>query len=326
MPALRSFLMSVYGQGAVQTAPGRWDWLGGGHPRGMHVALARASGTIVGSCCHIPMRITVGTREISAAYGLDLIVDPSRRGQGVGKALLALRLDRFRVSLSTGQSPAMAGLYARAGGRDCGPVVRALRVRRPTVAAAPRALARDFVAWGLGVARGGRGGTRQALSVAEAGRRPQVLGTRLRPDEAGPCRDAAGFAWRYGGSVYADHTCWEVTADLRPGLVVTRQEGDSEIIVDVFAVPDDLPAVLRATACTSTASRLIADLHGSRLAAAFRAAGWFVRPRDARFVVLAKDPELLTELARRPWAFFAGESDLDLLRYPAPPGGGRREL
>lgn len=326
VPALRSFLFSAYGAAAIQTAPGRWDWLAGAHPLGMHVAMARASGRVVGASCHIPTRIAVGDQEINAAYGLDLIVDPSWRGQGVGKALLALRMERFAASLSTGQSPAMAAIYARAGGQDCGPLVRALGVRRPTAAGRPRELARDLVSWGLGMARGGRGGTRQVLSVDEAGRHLKAIGPRLNPNEAGPGRDAADFVWRYGGPVYADQACWHVTVNLCRGLVVTRREGDTEVVVDVFARPGDLPAVLRAIAWTSTASRLRADLHGARPAAAFAAAGWLVRPRDARLVVLAKEPALLAELASRSWAFFAGESDLDLLRYPAAPGGGRKEL
>ena len=251
-------------------------------------------------------------------------MESASRGRGVASALLALRLERFAASLSTGQSPAMAVLYAKAGGHDLGPIMRALRVRRPSWSGPPRALARDGVAWGLGVARGRGGGRRRALTVAEAAARLDEPGGRLAAAEAGPRPDAADFAWRYGGTVYADHLCWEVTAGTARGLLVTRVEAATEVIVDVFARPPELPALLRATAATSTAPRLTAACHGARLAAAFAAAGWLVRPLEARFVVLAADAALRGELAGRPWAVYAGESDLDLLRRPpATPAPGR---
>ena len=316
LPAVRAFMMRVYGADALQVAPGRFDWLCGAHPRGTNVSVCHDGERIVGACCHVPVRLALSGRVIDAAFGFDLIVDAASRGRGVASALLALRLERFAASLSTGQSPAMAALYAKAGGRDLGPVVRALRVRRPSWSGPPRALARDGVAWGLGVSRGRGSGVRRALMMAEAATRLDSLGARLATAEAGTRPDAAEFTWRYGGPVYADHLCWEVTAGSARGLLVTRIEGAVEVIVDVFAPPPDLPALLRATAATSTAPRLTAACHGARPAAAFAAAGWLVRPVDARFVVLAADAALREELTGRPWAVFAGESDLDLLRRP----------
>jgi GNAT superfamily N-acetyltransferase len=316
----------VYGAEALQAAPGRFDWLCGAHPRGPNVSVCRDGERIVGACCHVPVRLTLGGREIDAAFGFDLIVENASRGRGVASALLALRLERFAASLSTGQSPAMAALYAKAGGRDLGPLVRALRVRRPPWSGLPRALARDGVAWGLGVARGRGCGSsvRRSLTVTEAATRLDEQGARLTPVEAGTRPNVADFAWRYGGPVYADHLCWDVTAGTARGLLVTRIEGAVEVIVDVFARPPDLPALLRATAATSTAPRLTATCHGARPAAAFAAAGWLVRPVEARFVVLAADIALREELAGRPWAVYAGESDLDLLRRPpATPSPGR---
>lgn len=325
LPAARAFMARVYGADALQAAPGRFDWLCGAHPRGPAVSLCRDGDRIVGACCHVPTRLALGGRDVEAAFGFDLIVDAAWRGRGIASGLLALRLERFAASLSTGQSPAMAALYTKAGGRGLGPIVQALRVRRPPRSGPPRALARDGAAWGLGLLRGRGDGLRRALTVAEAAARLDDLGARLAPGEAGPRPDADAFAWRYGGPVYADHLCWEVTAGPARGLVVTRIEGTTEVIVDLFAPPPHLPALLRATAATSTAPRLTAACHGARPAAAFAAAGWLVRPAEARFVVLAADAALRAELAGRPWAVFAGESDLDLLRRPAAPSPPGRE-
>ena len=326
LPAVRAFMIRVYGADALQAAPGRFDWLCGAHPRGTNVSVCRDGERIVGACCHVPVRLALGGREIDAAFGFDLIVESASRGRGVASALLALRLERFAASLSTGQSPAMAALYAKAGGRDLGPIVRALRVRRPSWPGPPRALARDGVAWGLGLVRGRGGGRRRALTVTEAAARMGEPGARLAAAEAGTRPDAADFTWRYGGPVYADHLCWELTAGTARGLLVTRVEGTVEVIVDVFAHPPELPALLRAAAATSAAPRLTAACHGVRLATAFAAAGWLVRPVKARFVVLAADAALRGEMAGHPWAFYAGESDLDLLRHPpAAPSPGREQ-
>ncbi|MHB8078190.1 MAG: GNAT family N-acetyltransferase [Candidatus Krumholzibacteriia bacterium] len=325
LPAARAFMTRAYGADSLQAAPGRFDWLCGAHPRGPAVSLCRDGGRIVGACCHVPTRLALGGRDVEAAFGFDLIVDAACRGRGIASALLALRLERYAASLSTGQSPAMAALYAKAGGRDLGPIVRALRVRRPGWSGPPRALARDGVAWGLGLARGRGDGSRRALTVAEAAARLDGTATRLTPAEAGTRPDAAAFAWRYGGPVYADHLCWEVTAGAARGLLVTRIENACEVIVDIFSSPPDLPALLRAAAATTPAPRLTAACHGARPAAAFAAAGWLVRPVAARFVVLAADAALRAELADRPWAVFAGESDLDLLRRPAAPSPPGRE-
>ncbi len=79
-------------------------------------------------------------------------------------------------------------------------------------------------------------------------------------------------------------------------------------------------ALLRVAAATSPAARLTAVAAGRRLAAAFRAAGFLVRPTAAELVVMSDRPGVQADLAARDWLVLAGEADADLLRRPAAAG------
>jgi len=318
LPALRDFTARTFGPDSLQAAPGRLEWLCAARPGDPLVAVCRDGGAVVAACCHLPARVALGERELDGAWGVDFMVDAERRGAGIGRRLLALRLARFAAGLSSGQSPAMSELYRRAGGAETAGVMRALFVRRPPATGGPKGLARDWFAWGLGVRRARGAASRRRLAVAEAATRLVEYGPRLAPDEAGTTPDPDLFRWRYGGPVYADYACWEVSAGAARGLVVTRLAGEAEMVVDVVAPPAALPDALRAIARTSPAARLWCVFAGARPAAALRAAGWLVRPLGGRLVTMSADPDLARELAGRPWVVFAGDSDLDLLRPPAP--------
>lgn len=357
LAAAEAFVARWFGPDSVQAAPGRFAWLCAAPGEGPQVALAREDDTLIAVCCHLPARLAVaGGDDVAAAYGVDFLVAPDRRGRGLGERMLALRLERFAASVSTGQSPAMSALYRKAGGAVAARFFSALAVRRPRPAGGPKELARDAAAWALGWRRlGARGAA--AAGAAPAARREldaeaaaALLGAlpeRLAPGEAGPRTDAARLRWRYAGPVYRDYRFWALAGrGGARGLLVSRfadggantgadaraSAGGSgrpagrdaapaaEVIVDLYGAAGDLPALLAASAATSPAARLTAVAAGRRLAAAFRAAGFLVRPTSAELVVMSDRPGVQADLAARDWLVLAGEADVDLLRRPAAAG------
>lgn len=358
LAAAEAFVARWFGPGSVQAAAGRFAWLCAAPGDGPQVALAREDETLIAVCCHLPVRLAgAGGGDVAAAYGLDFLVAPDRRGKGLGERVLALRLERFAASVSTGQSPAMSALYRKAGAAVAARFFSALAVRRLRPAGGPKALARDAVAWALGWRRlGARGAAAAGAGAAPAARREidagaaaALLGAlpeRLAPGEAGPRTDAARLRWRYAGPVYGDYRFWALAGrGGARGLLVSRFAGGgagaradtadadgangprgrgagtaAEVIVDLYGAAGELPALLRVAAATSPAARLTAVAAGRRLAAAFRAAGFLVRPTAAELVVMSDRPGVQADLAARDWLVLAGEADADLLRRPAAAG------
>jgi hypothetical protein len=245
----------------------------------------------------------------------------------------------------------MSALYRKAGAAVAARFFSALAVRRPRPAGGPKALARDAVAWALGWRRlGARGAAPAARREIDAEAAAALLGAlpdRLAPGEAGPRTDAARLRWRYAGPVYRDYRFWALAGrGGARGLLVSRFTGGdagggagrgegargaggpgsrgaapaAEVIVDLYGAAGELPALLRVAAATSPAARLTAVAAGRRLAAAFRAAGFLVRPTAAELVVMSDRPGVQAGLAARDWLVLAGEADADLLRRPAAAG------
>ncbi len=317
LEAVEHFLRRHYGEGAVQSVPGRFRWLCAGHPAGLHVTLCRDAGRIVATCCHQAVPLFCAGRPVEAGYGFDFLVAADHRRRGIGRRFLDLRLERFAVSLSSGQSSEMAGLYRSRGALLLASFQRALFVRRLTGGGGLKNLLRGACAGALRLARRRVAGDREEIGLAAAG----ALLTELEPvpakNETGRIPRADYLDWRYGGPVYRDHRYWLLeTAGGSRGLLVTRLEPGREVLVDLCCAPDQRRDLLRLAGDTSSAPELAALTAGRPLADALRAAGWLVRPADQRLVALTADPALTDELARCAWTSFAGDSDADLLRQP----------
>ncbi len=195
---LEAFHAEHFGADSVQALPGRVRWLYFDHPLGLHVAVCRDGGRLVASCGHLAQVVPVAGAPVTAGFGIDFMVAPSHRRRGIGKRFLEMRLERFPLSLSTGQSAEMRALYAACGGVELGPLFLGLHRRRPPGRGGAKALALGWAVWAAGV--GGR-------------RVGAVPGLREVP-----CAEAAELAacggdggdwlrWRFGGPVYADHVC-----------------------------------------------------------------------------------------------------------------------
>jgi GNAT superfamily N-acetyltransferase len=317
LPALNRFVAEHYGPGSIQARPGRLAWLCADHPAGLHVSLCRDGPTIVALCCHLPVTIAEGGSRHAGAFGIDLLVAPAYRRRGIGSRFLQMRLQRFALSLSSGQSAGMAALYRRRGAVRLAAFRRSLFVRRFRLAGRPRELLRDLVARGRsGPSRDPRG-RRDETDLDAACRLLAGIDTAPGTDEIGGTIDAPYLRWRYGGPVYGDYGFHRLRDDGGAlGLLVSRRAGDTEILTDLVCAPAERPALLRLAGLTSPAARLVALTAGTGLAEDLGAAGFLVRPTEAEVVAASADTELVSRLAGRRWRFFAGDSDVDLIREP----------
>ncbi len=315
LPAYEAFVRDRFGPDSVQALPGRARWLYWDNPFGLHVALCHHQDRIVGACGHLPLPIRIGGVATLAGFGIDMMVDPAWRRRGIGRRFLELRLQRFHVSLSSGQSQEMAALYRREGAHDLGAFHLARWRRLLPGPRAPKAWLRELIAWLLPQLRRAPGACkRQPLTVAEAA---DLLAANP-PGNSGPRQEdllATWFRWRYDGPVYRDYRCWTLqAADLPPAILVTRADGRYERLVDVVAPRSQLPRLLQAAARTSNAPLVTALVAGQPLVTGLAKMGFLSRPQDSRLVALtpltmAVDPSRLV--------FLAGISDADLIRRPA---------
>ena len=311
LPHLEVFWRTQFGHDSIQALPGRCLWLFADQPRGLQVALAEVDGEVVAACGHLVMTLNlpdVGPRE--AAFGIDFMISPAYRRRGLGSRILDLRLERFPLVLSTGQSPAMAALYRGRGAVDLGQLRLARSRHRPSLSGSPRAILRD-------------------LATSLAGRRRR--GGRCRRERLGaqpiwdlaadfPGADPDWLAWRFAGPVYADHEFWRLEANGGTGLLVSRRDASGEFLLHLEpAAPR--AELLAAAAATSPAPALSALVAGDRLVRDFAAAGFLIRPRDAHLIGMTQRAELVRVLLPGNVDLFASAADVDLLRRPETPRG-----
>ena len=306
------FLDEHFSADSVQRRAGRFRNLFVRNPGGFHVTACFDEGRIVGICCHLPVRVHHEAGLLQGAYGVDFFVAPAYRGRGIGKAFLELRTERFDISLSTGQSQAMQGLYRSRGASDLTGGYRALHCRRLPAPRPSKRTVLKAVAYVRGrLARSG-GGRREPAGFDD----PDLAAglDRWRPNESGAFHETGDLAWRYGTGLYEDYRIWRIVDGEVLGHVVARSEPDAEVIVDVFGAAASRSRVLQIFAQQSGADVVRASFFGETARGDFADAGFLVRRNDSRLIGLSRNPELQKELACRKWVVYAGESDFDLLR------------
>ena len=318
LPAYEAFISETYGPDAVQAVPGRAKWLYWDNPLGLHVALCLDESRIVGACGHLPYPVEINGRPVDAAFGLDMMVARSMRRRGIARRLLQMRLERFELSLSSGQSDGMAALYGTVGSIDLGAVTEARWRRRFPGPRSPRRLLGDLAAWAKPrTKRGIDSPRREALDVDEAAdRATRLLSDPVPSADTRRWRDWIG--WRYGGPVYRDYQAWRVrTGDGAEGITMTRSGGDREIVVHCFAPRESCDRILAASAQTSEAEVVTVLCAGHHVVRAASMAGYLIRPRAGRFVSVrgAVRNERSAEVPEV--NLWAGASDSDLLRLPS---------
>lgn len=289
---VEAFQAEVYGPDALQSAPGRTRWMYFDHPHGLHLALCRADGRIVAVCGHMPQTVDLDGRQLTAGFGVDFMVAGEYRRRGIGRRFLEMRLERFELSLSTGQTPGMLALYRSVGALDLGPLRQAVFRRRPSLGSSPRRALRDATLWLRGLAAGG---------VSQDG----------VEETSGAAGDDDWLAWRYGGAVYGDYCCWR-----RDGAVAYGRE-DGVMRVVTRAAGTDRTALLAALARRGPVTETKFDFTGDDLAADLERAGFRLGLIEARLIALTADDELRGRLRPGALELYIDAADADLLRHPA---------
>lgn len=325
VPRIKAFFSESFGPDSFQSLSNRFEWLFLHNPAGFHAAVAETNGRVVAFRGYLPFACEPLT-DLRAAFGMDFLVLRECRGQGIGREILELAIERFDVAVAVGPTPANTQLHRNMGGCEIAGLYSAFcRCRRPRRFTAARACAREWASFVYHRCLAVRGAT---LRQADLGGACDVLGrlhSRLSPTEWGSRRDADFIRWRYAAGPYsADYAFLELRhRDLPAGIAVVRHvPGGSVALVDVFCDAETRIRALRVLASCGLADSVTSYLGGESLRGAFLRAGYVVRPVEAVVYAISRDAGVMSDLRRRRWTSFSGDSDMDLIRRPAAVGAG----
>ncbi len=250
----------VFGPDAAEASKLRWDWQYRLNPSvpadGPRIWVAREGTTVVGQYATMPVRVSVGGREIDGSWGMDVMVAPERQRQGLGDMLFRTWDRSTGAALGLGLSDASYRLFQKMKWPDVGPVpclVKPLSrraLRRPSwPTAINRFISYVTLPWVRLVAR-----TRPLQGEVRLIRHFDEGFTRLW-ERVAPAfgfavrRDAAYLNWKY---IQAPHVRYSIAALYRSGEPagyavyrhVQEPRGRVTLLVDFLADPADEAGVL----------------------------------------------------------------------------------
>lgn len=293
----------------------RWFYLD--HPLGTDVRLcvAREDGAVAGLSGFVRTRLQSGGREVTAAFSTNTLVDAAHRRRGLAAELHRQRVRDYDVALSSGQSPANRAVYDTLGFVALGQYRRAWVAPRGPVGGSAGRWLREAASWRRWQRRVRDGETEVFEIDRRAGSLPEMSEAWWRdrwPDGVvAPLWTPDAIAWRYLRHPYLTYECCLVrAAGTSIGLAVTRREGHTTIVVDLYGRWRDLPRVLRGLA-TQTDGVLTAVYAGAPIDELFAAAGWSSRDEAMPLLGQSRHEDVRRWLTDRPWCVYGGESDKD---------------
>lgn len=124
--AVDAMYRRVFGHDAADASRLRWDWQyrkNPNNPAGTPVIwIAREGPTIVGQYATMPVRLQVKGREVSASWGMDVMVAPERQRQGIGEVLFRTWDRDVAASLGLGLSESSHRLFRKLRWPEPGPI------------------------------------------------------------------------------------------------------------------------------------------------------------------------------------------------------------
>jgi GNAT superfamily N-acetyltransferase len=116
----------VFGPDAAAASQLRWDWQyrrNPNNPNGMPLLwVVREGPTIIGHYATIPVRLSLGGKEIVAAWGTDAMVAPERQRRGLGEELFRTWDRNVEASLGLGLSESSSSLLKKMHWPDVPPI------------------------------------------------------------------------------------------------------------------------------------------------------------------------------------------------------------
>ena len=124
--AVDALYRRVFGIDASESSRLRWDWQYRNNPNNPdhepEIWIAREGPAIVGQYATMPVRLSLGGREVQGSWGMDVMVAPERQRQGLGEVLFRTWDRAVGASLGLGLSESSHRLFQKLRWPDVGPV------------------------------------------------------------------------------------------------------------------------------------------------------------------------------------------------------------
>jgi hypothetical protein len=330
-----SLYRRVFGNDAAESSRLRWEWQYRRNPNNPghepEIWIAREGPAIVGQYATMPVRLSLGGREVQGSWGMDVMVAPERQRQGLGEVLFRTWDRNVGASLGLGLSDSSYRLFQKLRWPDVGPVpmlVKPLTRRAFRRANWPMGLNRLVSALTLPVVKIVARSRPLAAEVRIIQRFDDsftALWDQLAPKfDLAVRRDAAYLNWKY---VNAPHVRYCIAAlrrdDRNVGYAVYRHthepRGRVTLLVDYLVDPADesgFETLLRwvdreARQADSDKIRVFAMHAGYRKI--LKRSGYFSAKSTMEFVVKVNgidvEPSFYEKTAN--WHITLGDSDQD---------------
>lgn len=325
----------VFGTDAADASRLRWEWQyrrnpnnPGGEPE---IWVAREGPAIVGQYATMPVKLAVAGREVTASWGMDVMVAPERQRRGLGEVLFRTWDRNVGASLGLGLSDASYRLFQKLKWPDVGPVpclVKPLSRRAFRHPRWPVAVNRliSALTWPvvLIVARS-RPLRAEVRIIQRFDDSFTVLWERLKPRfDLAVRRDAAYLNWKFATAPHVRYTMAALVREGQPaGYAVYRHvhepRGRVTLLVDFLADPDDEEGVStllhwidrEARQADSDKIRAFAMHAGFRKI--LRKSGYFVVKSTMEFVIKVNGTDVPPDFYENTdrWHVTLGDSDQD---------------
>jgi len=124
--AVDALYRRVFGHDAAESSRLRWEWQYRKNPNNPghepEIWIAREGPAIVGQYATMPVRLSLGSRELQGSWGMDVMVAPERQRQGLGEVLFRTWDRNVGASLGLGLSDSSYRLFQKLRWPDVGPV------------------------------------------------------------------------------------------------------------------------------------------------------------------------------------------------------------
>ncbi len=262
--AIEALYRRVFGSDAAEASRLRWDWQyrtnPSNPPDGPLIWVAREGPTVVGQYATMPVRLSLGGKDVPGSWGMDVMVAPERQRQGLGEVLFRTWDQQVGASMGLGLSAASYQLFQKLHWPDVGPVpclVKPLTrraLRRPTWPVAANRLLSALTLPFIKIIARTRPLRAETVPVRRFDEEFTALWERIAPRfDLAVRRDAPYLTWKY---VYPPHVRYSIVAlrrqDVCAGYGVYRHvrepRGRVTLLVDFLVDPDDeagLKALLR---------------------------------------------------------------------------------
>jgi len=249
----------VFGHDAADSSRLRWDWQYKRNPNNPgqepEIWIAHEGPAIVGQYATMPVRLSLGGREVQGSWGMDVMVAPERQRQGLGEVLFRTWDRNVGASLGLGLSDSSYRLFQKLRWPDVGPVPMFVKpltrraFRRPTWPVGLNRLVSALMLPVVKIVARSRPLAAEVRVIQRFDESFTTLWEELAPKfDFAVRRDAAYLNWKY---VNAPHVRYSIAAlrrdDRNIGYAVYRHlhepRGRVTLLVDFLADPDDEEAL-----------------------------------------------------------------------------------